>query len=238
MRPADAHAIVAAETALGRRLVSVGFMRRFDPAHTAVKTLAHSGEIGRPLLLKGTHRNPVVPAGTSGATVLTNSAVHDFDSARWFMEAEVQAVSVHGRRSRPDLHPDARDLLLITLKLSDERLAVAEVFVNAGYGYEVTAEIVCQSGTAHTLPPERALLRGHANRGVPLSSDWLAPFQAAYVAEMRAWVEAVQAGRPFAGAGAWDGYAAAVITAAGIQSLSAEGAFTPVDLPARPALYA
>src|SRR5215210_3511925 len=50
--------IVDAEVAAGRRMVQVGFMRRFDPQYRAMKDVIGSGEIGAPLLMHAAHRNP------------------------------------------------------------------------------------------------------------------------------------------------------------------------------------
>jgi myo-inositol 2-dehydrogenase/D-chiro-inositol 1-dehydrogenase len=232
----DAEKVLAAEVALDRKLVSVGFMRRFDPQHLAVKCAAASGEIGRPLLFKGVHRNTSVAFGISGATILTNSAGHDFDSARWLLGEEVQDVLVRGLRSRPELHPDTQDLLVIEMTMSNNCMALAEVYVNDDYGYEVSAELVCQRGTAVAEQPDMALVRAKAKRGYPVPSDWLSRFQDAYVAELLDWVASIQAGQPFHGASAWDGYVTMQVTAACIRSLHS-GAVVPVKLPERPGLY-
>lgn len=232
----DALAVVGDEVALGRRLVAVGFMRRFDPQHNAVKEVVASGRIGEPLLFKGVHRNASVEFGISAATILTNSAGHDLDSARWLLGSDPARVLVRGIRSRPDLHADTRDLLVIELAMANGRLAVAEVYVNADYGYEVSAEVVCQRGTAQTVPPDRVLVRGQANRGVAVASDWMDPFQDAYVAELRDWIGALQSGGTFSGASAWDGLVTMQTTAAAIESL-ASGQEVPVRLPERPSLY-
>src|SRR5215213_10940980 len=53
----DARGIVDAEAELGRKVVQVGFMRRYDPQHLDVKSAIEAGDIGQPVLLKGTHRN-------------------------------------------------------------------------------------------------------------------------------------------------------------------------------------
>jgi myo-inositol 2-dehydrogenase/D-chiro-inositol 1-dehydrogenase len=50
-------AIVQAEDALGRRLVTVGFMRRFDPAYTEMRAARASGRLGYAVLLHNMHRN-------------------------------------------------------------------------------------------------------------------------------------------------------------------------------------
>jgi hypothetical protein len=54
--------VLEAEVALGRRLVIVGFMRRFDPGYRQVKATLASGAIGEPLILHNIHRNAAVPA--------------------------------------------------------------------------------------------------------------------------------------------------------------------------------
>ena len=50
----DAWAVVEAEAATGRRLLQVGFMREFDPAHVAVRFAVTSGRIGNPVMFRGT----------------------------------------------------------------------------------------------------------------------------------------------------------------------------------------
>src|SRR6266705_1314548 len=55
--------ILDAEEAYGSRLVSVGFMRRYDPGYLELKAALDSGRIGAPLLLHCVHRNPTAPAG-------------------------------------------------------------------------------------------------------------------------------------------------------------------------------
>ena len=233
----DAVRVLEAEVAIGRKLIAVGFMRRFDPQHVAVKNMATSGEIGQPLLWKGVHRNAQVAFGITGATILINSAGHDFDSARFLLGQEVQDVFVRGLKSRAELHADTKDLLLIQLTMSNNCLATAEVYVNDEYGYEVSAELVCQRGTAITVQPDKTLVRAKSHRGFYVAADWLSPFQDAYVAELIDWVDSLQSGQPFRGATAWDGYVTMMVTTAAIQSLNT-GAIVPVKLIEKPALYA
>src|SRR4029077_10153927 len=53
--------IIAAEVAFGRRLVQVGYMRRYDRADRELKAVVDSGAIGAPLMMHCAHRNPSVP---------------------------------------------------------------------------------------------------------------------------------------------------------------------------------
>ena len=235
-RPEDALGVVNAEAKAGRRFVSVGFQRRFDPAHLAVKAAADSGAIGKPLLWKGVHRNAKVAYDSSGAFILANSAGHDIDSARWLLGAEIAEVAAQGLRSREELSPESIDLILLMMRTEDGRLASAELFMSADYGYEVSAELVGRRGTALTAQPDRLLLRAASFRGAPVTSDWTAPFQEAYLAELGAWVESLRSGLPFAGGSAWDGYVALAISAAATESLS-DGLPRRVHLAPRPVLY-
>jgi myo-inositol 2-dehydrogenase/D-chiro-inositol 1-dehydrogenase len=232
----DALGVVRAEARIGGRLVSVGFMRRFDPAHAALREAAASGAIGRPLLWKGVHRNAKTPYDSSGPFILANSSGHDIDSARWLLGAEVAEVSVRGLRSSEKLPEGSRDLLLVQMTMADGRFASAELFMSADYGYEVSAELVGQLGVASTAQPERFCLRSKGFRGTPVTSDWTAPFQEAYLSELAEWIDSLREGRPFSGASAWDGYAAVAATTAAGASLM-EGSPKRVELVERPAFY-
>jgi myo-inositol 2-dehydrogenase / D-chiro-inositol 1-dehydrogenase len=214
----DALRVLECEVRLSKRLVSVGYMRRFDPQHMALKTAVTDGGLGRPLLFKGVHRNAAVPYGTTGESILINSAGHDFDSTRWLLGEEVREVFVRGVRSRANLHPDTKDLLLIEMALTNDSLAALEVYVNADYGYEVSAEVVCQRGSAITTLADNVLVRSMAQRGHPIPKDWLARFENAYVLEVAEWVESIQDERLFRGANTWDGVMAMLITGACIES--------------------
>jgi myo-inositol 2-dehydrogenase/D-chiro-inositol 1-dehydrogenase len=233
---ADALQVVEAERALGRQLVAVGLMRRFDPQHVAVRELVASGRVGRPILYKGVHRNAAIPYDSRGEVVLTNSASHDVDAVRWLLGQEVEEVFVRGVRSHRSFSDDTTDLLLLQLMLSGACLATVEVYAAAEYGYEVSAEIVCERGTAITGQPAAAIMRAEGMRCAAVPMDWLERFQAAYVAELAQWTRSLRTGEPFAGASAWDGALALLVTDACVQSLHS-GKPVAVQLPIRPANY-
>lgn len=233
----DALGVVEAEVALGRRLVAVGLMRRFDPQHLAVRDLVVSGQLGRPILYKGVHRNAAIPYDARGEVILTNSASHDVDAVRWLLDQEIEEVYVRGVRSHRSFGDDTTDLLLLQLGLGGDCLAAVEVYAAAEYGYEVSAEIVAERGSATTGQPAPAIVRYRNAQAIPVAGDWLERFQDAYVAELAEWVRSAHTGEVFAGANAWDGYRALVTTACCVQSLQSR---QPVAVPqvARPPLYA
>jgi myo-inositol 2-dehydrogenase/D-chiro-inositol 1-dehydrogenase len=173
---------------------------------------------------------------TQGAFILVNSAGHDIDSARWLLDSDVKSIFVRGLKSRPDLSDDSNDLLTISMEMENGALGIAEVFVNAGYAYEVIAELVFQKGTAETCHADKALVRSANARGIYMSTDFRGYFSEAYLEEMFDWTDSIVRNRPFSGACAWDGYAALCTTLAGAASLQ-EGRVVPVQTIPKPVLY-
>jgi len=231
----DARRIVDAEAELGRKVVQVGFMRRYDPQHLDVKSAIEGGDIGQPVLLKGTHRNAGALAGTSSESILVNSAVHDLDAARWMLDAEIEEVYVYGTNTEAAVDDEVWDLQMIQLKLSGGRLANIEVYVNAGYGYEVDLEVVGDAGTIHIAPANAPVLRKQRYAAHPVEGNWLERFPAAYVLEMQRWVEGLRDGR-FTGPDAWDGYISLLAVESCIASLRS-GSKEPFKGPQTPELY-
>jgi myo-inositol 2-dehydrogenase/D-chiro-inositol 1-dehydrogenase len=231
----DARGIVDAEAELGRKVVQVGFMRRYDPQHLDVKSAIEGGDIGQPVLLKGTHRNADALPGTSSESILVNSAVHDLDAARWMLDAEIEEVYVHGTNTGAAADDEVWDLQVIQLKLGGGRLANIEVYVNAGYGYEVDLEVVGDAGTIHIAPANAPVLRKQRYAGHPVEGNWLERFPAAYVLEMQRWVEDLREGR-LTGPDAWDGYISLLAVESCIASLRS-GSKEPFKGPQTPELY-
>jgi myo-inositol 2-dehydrogenase/D-chiro-inositol 1-dehydrogenase len=232
----DALKTVEAEVELGKKLVQVGFMRRYDPQHVAVKEAVASGAVGEPVLFKGWHRNLDHDPGIDSAGVVTNSTIHDLDSARWLLGQEIEEVYVRGANTSPKLGTAVLDVQLIQFSTTGGRLGTIETNLISGYGYEVGVELVGELGTVQIAPPSAAVVRrdGMASQGV--EDDWLHRFREAYVIELRRWIEALGDGAPN-GPDAWDGYASLVVADACIASLRSGSPQKVAKLEA-PALYA
>ena len=231
----DARGLVDAEVELGRKVVQVGFMRRYDPQHLGAKSAIEAGDIGQPVLLKGTHRNAGALPGTSSESILVNSAVHDLDAARWMLDQEIEEVYVHGTNTGAAADDEVLDMQVIQLRLGGGCLANIEVYVNAGYGYEVDLEVVGDAGTVHIAPASAPVLRKQRFAGQPVEGDWLERFPAAYVLEMQRWIRDLRDGRP-TGPDAWDGYISQLAVESCIASLHS-GSKELFDNPQRPRLY-
>ena len=97
--------VIDAEVAAGRRFVSLGFMRRYDPAYAEIKASLDDGGVGAVLLAHCAHRNAVAPAVYTSEMLITSSAVHEIDVMRWLLGEEI--VGRDRARAAPD-QPGAR----------------------------------------------------------------------------------------------------------------------------------
>ncbi len=224
---AEALDLVGAEAALGRRLITVGYMRRFDPAYADMKRMIDGGSLGAPVLLHNTHRNASAPDWFTGAMAVTNSFVHEIDISRWLLGAEMVSAQVHAG--------PGGDPLLITMETDAGQIVSTEVTMHAVYGYQVHAEVLCRAGVVGMAAPT-LLLTDHAQaHGHAWPLNWVPRFAEAYRLQMTAWVASVGDGRPV-GASAWDGYAASAIAEQAVSALES-GRKASLALAGRPALY-
>lgn len=215
---ADARQILEAEMSLGRKLVQVGFVRRYDPQHLSLKRALDSDTIGRPILFKGWHRAVTIPAGVSSEDLLVNSVIHDFDSARWLLDQEIEEVFVRGVNTAPELGQETLDLQLVQLMLSGGCLASIELYAAARYGYEVGVEVVGERGTALIGPPQGPAIRADRTNGRLIEQTWLERFGSVYVAEFQGWIDSLR-GSSAIGPDTWDGYTSLLAAEAGQESL-------------------
>jgi myo-inositol 2-dehydrogenase/D-chiro-inositol 1-dehydrogenase len=226
-------AVIAAETKSGRRLVQVGFMRRFDPGYRAMKDVLAEGRLGPPLFLHCVHRNAVGPDYLTSELVIANSAVHEIDIARFLLGTEIAWVAVTSPRASS--RAPQRQPQLIVLETADGVVIDVEAFVDAGYGYDVRAELVCEAGAIALTPGPATATREAGHQAFAADQDWRARFRAAYREQLAGWVDWIRGGAP-RGSSAWDGYAASVTAAACLDAWRTRTR-TPVALEPTPAFY-
>ncbi len=221
---ADAAAVVDAEAAKGRRLIQLGFMREYDPAHRQLAdALAELGELHH---LHCTHRNAPAPARPI-EVIVGQSVVHDIHSVRYLTGAEIVEVSASATRERlGDLSSDVRHVMVLC-RLSSGGHATLE-FDNAGYAYEVTAEVTAVGGRAMTGRQLRAEVHSEGHRRIETGADWFARFADAYRLQDRDWIESVKRGNPPTGPSAGDGLAAQIVVEAILTAIDSGGT-VPVE---------
>jgi myo-inositol 2-dehydrogenase/D-chiro-inositol 1-dehydrogenase len=229
--------IMDAELAAGRRLVQVGFMRRYDAGYLAMKAALEDGSIGVPLLMHCAHRNPQVPPyGFTTEMIISDSAVHEIDLVRWLFGEEIVAASVLVPRRSGQAPAGMQDPLILLLEMANGALVDDEVFLNAQYGYDVRGEVVGETGTVALADVSEVTVRAAGRYGGRIPVDWRDRFIRAYDAELQDWLTAVAAGAS-TGPSSWDGYAAAAVTDSALAALRT-GQRTAVTMPERPDFYA
>jgi myo-inositol 2-dehydrogenase / D-chiro-inositol 1-dehydrogenase len=224
--------VVEAESGAGRRMVQVGFMRRFDPSYLAMKAALGAASLGQPRFFHSTHRNASAPSWFTSEMVITNSAVHDIDIARWLLDCEITQAKVFAPAPAGAL----RDPQFLVLRGSEGLVVTVEVFINARYGYDIRGEVACDNGALTLSPPDLVHVRQAGSEAFGFAPDWRPRFADAYRNQLQAWVNAVQSGTA-CGASAWDGYVATAVAEACLKSLE-HGAEVDVPLEERPAVYA
>jgi myo-inositol 2-dehydrogenase / D-chiro-inositol 1-dehydrogenase len=206
----------------GRHLVQVGFMRRFDPEYAQLRALIESGEIGEPLVVHCAHRNAAVPPHFTSEMMVNDSVVHEVDVTRFLLDEEIAAVTVVRPRATRHAVEGQSDPLLVLFETASGGVVDVECFVSTGVGYEVRTEVVGEDGSA-MIGLDLGLVRhtggpSGATRSTGIAPDFRQRFGRAYDIELQRWVDAARRGQ-VDGPGAWDGYAAQAVCAAGVEAL-------------------
>lgn len=233
--PAECRQVIAAEAAAGRRFVQLGYMRRFDQSYVEMRAALQDGSLGRALMMHNFHRNVETPASDFTADMaITNSAVHEFDVARFVLGADVTGISAWA----PEARTGKVGPVFMVLETADAQLITIEVNNNAAYGYDVRAELVGAGGAISLRNPTYTSRDTALRNQTDYAADWRPRFAEAYRRQNRAFLNFVRSGHfPAIAADAWDGLYAAVIAEAGVRALR-EGRKAGIELPPQPALYA
>lgn len=227
--------VMDAEIAHGKRLVQVGFMRRFDADYRRLKTVIDGGTLGAPLMYKSVHRNGSVPAGLYTSEMpLNDTLVHDADISRWLLNDEISGVEVRLPR-KSTRGGELRDPHIVLLHMAGGAIVDVEISVNISYGYDIRGEVSCEMGVA-ALPNRPATVISDANgirQAIP--EDWRERFIEAYDQEFREWIVAAGQGTA-TGPSTWDGYAATLVGDAALRAVDS-GAFEAIQMREKAKIY-
>lgn len=227
--------LVQQEAALGRSLVQVGFMRRFDAEYVALRQLIASGGLGNVLQVHCTHRNPAVGDHFTSEFMIRDSVVHEVDSVRYLLDEEITSVRVLAGVASSAAPDGTSDPLFVVFETASGRLVTDECFVRTSVAYEVRTEVVGESGSAMIgLDQNLQVTSSDGRRGGRITPSFVQRFGAAYHLELQRWVDAARRGT-IDGPGTWDGYAAVAVCEAGVQALRNQQS-VGVDLSPRPSM--
>ena len=227
--------IVDAEMAVGKHLVQVGFMRRYDPGYAQLKKMIDSKKYGAPLVLHCCHRN-YDDGGVGWKTSMSveNSMIHEIDVLRWLVgENYVKTDVVFPRSSK---HAGAaKDPQIMHLTTESGIYIEVESFVFSHYGYDVRCEVVCEEGTLNLPEPPYAMVRCNDARVTPICHDWSERFPEAYNIEFQNWINASKEDR-VDGPTAWDGYVAQITAGCASKARDTQTS-VEIHIPEMPEFY-
>lgn len=180
-------------------ICQVGFMRRFDPAYYDAKQRIEAGEIGEPIYFKGITRDQGCPPASfiehSGGIFL-DCSIHDYDIARYLMNAEVINVSAHGKVLKNPFLSDYNDVDqgITYLEFDNGAIGDIEASRNSPYGHDIRTEIIGTQGSLFigSLRNQNVTLldnRGSLHEIVP---DFQTRFEDAYRIELEEFVKVIQ----------------------------------------------
>ncbi|MCD8909393.1 Gfo/Idh/MocA family oxidoreductase [Staphylococcus gallinarum] len=228
--------IVNAETAKQKRLVQVGFMRRYDRGYEEMKRELDTGVLGEPLLLHCTHRNETVDSKYDTPMAVENTAVHEVDALRWLLQEDfVSAQVILPKKQTQYTHPKLHDPQLILLQTESGVCIDLEVFVNCQFGYDINCKVVCEKGEIGLTNPTYFNVKTEQKDYTRVPSDWKERFISAYDKELQLWVDGIKHDE-ITGPSAWDGYMASVTTNACSESRD-NGYKVEIKFDEKPSLY-
>ena len=226
---AQCRELVAAQAALKNsvELVTVGFMRRFDPPYVALRDRVLSGGLGAPLMAHCVSRTVGTYPGGDSSSSITQSAIHELDIVPWLLDSPIVEVSwQHGRSSA---HSAGRqDPQFYLMRTASDVLVTVELFLNARYGYDTRCEVVMESGTSALTLPTHIVTDAERRRAVEYPADWIPRYSDAYRIELQEWIDSITQGRPSTLAGADDGLRASLVADALVESMRTNGAWVKV----------
>ena len=184
----------------------LGFVRRLDSGHAGVRQAVESGQIGELHQVIITSRDPgMAPDAYIEASggIFRDMTIHDFDMARFILGEDVTEVTATGSRLvDPTLMErcDDYDTVTVVLKTASGKQAIINNSRRAIYGYDQRVEAFGSAGMAisnnHSLDQVRLYGEGFTDRAAALKDFFIERYADAFAAEIDAFVDAVEQGKP------------------------------------------
>jgi myo-inositol 2-dehydrogenase/D-chiro-inositol 1-dehydrogenase len=211
-----------------------GFNRRFDPNFASLQARIAASDIGAVELMTITSRDPAPPPlayiERSGG-LFRDMMIHDFDIARFLMGEEFVRLHAVGAALVDPAIGKAGDVdtAAVIMTTGTGRICQISNSRRAAYGYDQRIEVHGQKGMLRAENQLESTIELATDGGFtrpPAQHFFLERYAAAYLAEMRAFVDVVTKGST-ASPGIRDGLKAQILADAAALSLDTG---QPVDL--------
>jgi myo-inositol 2-dehydrogenase/D-chiro-inositol 1-dehydrogenase len=206
--------------------LQIGFNRRFDASHRAVRDAVVAGEIGEVHLVRITSRDPSPPPISyieASGGIFLDMTIHDFDMARFIAGSEVVGVYAHGAVRVDPAIGTAGDLdtAVVVLRHENGCITTIDNSRQAVYGYDQRVEAFGSAGMARSDNPPLNTSSTFTATGMSaptLPYFFIDRYLPGYVEQWKAFVAYVRGGGE-SPVGAHDGRAPLVIGLAAWRSV-------------------
>ena len=209
--------------------VQIGFNRRFDPGHRRAREAMRADAIGELHQVIITSRDPEIPPRSyleAAGGLLRDMTIHDFDLARYMLDEEpVEVFAIAAAKANPELGAelDEVDTAMITLRTANGKQCLINNSRAAVYGYDQRVELMGSRGmliSGNRKPDEVTLHTSESTAiGAPYYYFFIERYQEAFMAEISAFVDAIEQGIP-PEPGFEDGRQALVLAEAAYRSIA------------------
>ena len=178
----------------------VGFNRRFDASHKAVRDAVVGGHVGDVHLVRISSRDPAPPPITyikGSGGIFCDMTIHDFDMARYVTGSEIVTVTAKGAVRVDPAIGDAGDLDTVVVVLEHESGAITTIDNSrqAVYGYDQRVEVFGSKGMASSENPlntTTVLRDASGTHQATLPYFFLDRYVPSYIAEWHAFIDTVR----------------------------------------------
>jgi myo-inositol 2-dehydrogenase/D-chiro-inositol 1-dehydrogenase len=177
----------------------IGFNRRFDASHAALRASVVGGEIGAIELIQMTTRGPSLPPieylQVSGGQ-MRDSTIHFFDLLRWIAQDDPVEIHVMGAALTDPRVSEVGDVdtSIALLRMRSGALCQIDSTRRTGYGYDERIEVFGSAGMVESRRQrQRSVSRYIGDKVIEdgLHAGWYERVEATYYSVLDAFVQAL-----------------------------------------------
>lgn len=234
----DSKEVVEAEMKKGKRLIQVGFNRRYDTGYEQLKRIIDSKEIGEPLLANCRHYNATVPEYYTTEMCVRDTLIHEIDIMHYLLNDKYKSVEMfYARKNGKWPREEPRDPQIFHIETETGIAIVVEVFVTDKYGYDIQCRVVGEEGIVSLPEVSSCEVRKDGAIRHSLFMDWKDRFIDAYDRELQAFINNILAKGAPGMPTAWDGYVASVASDSCVEAQQNPGKKILIDIADTPDFY-
>ena len=186
--------------------VQIGFQRRFDPHHQAVRQAIEDGQIGKIYQTISTSRDLDIPPeaylAESGG-LFRDMMIHDFDVIRYLTnETPSRVYAVGSQLSDPPLFERTRDLgeAATILTYPSGITSIINCARRSGFGYDQRVEVLGEKGMVRmnnvTKNTMDTFTENSSHSQSALEDFFIQRYEKAYLSELAAFIQALAHHQP------------------------------------------